>query len=114
MLWAPGSGEGNVQCLCCNIQPPTSAEEGACHRVVVQLHHSSKVFHRHIDVNEDNCTVREAFPDPTNFPAPSNSLEDASNFFMCLVLLHLARAFGGHHWQKEHTKAESGSDTVKM
>lgn len=69
ILWAPRSGEGNVQCLCCNIQPPTSAEEGACHRVVVQLHHSSKVFHRHIDVNEDNCTVREASPDPINFPA---------------------------------------------
>lgn len=114
MLWPSGSGEGNVQCLCCNEQPPTSAEEGACHRVVVQPHHSSKVFHHHTDLNADNSTVRGAPPDPTSFPAPSNSLEDASSVFVCLVLLHLARAFGGHHWQKEHTEAESWGDTMKM
>ena len=84
MLWAAGPGEGNVQCLCCNIQSLTSAEERACHRVVIQPHHISVIFHHHIGITEDKYTRREDPPDPTNFPAPSNSLENVSSFFVCL------------------------------
>lgn len=104
MLWAAGPGEGNVQGLCCNMQSPTPAEERACHRVVTEPHHSGVIFHHHVDVTEDKCTVREDPPDPTNFPAPFNSLENASNLCVCVsvVLLRSGRAFGGHHQQKAY------------
>lgn len=106
MLWAAGPGEGDVQCLCCNIRSPTPAEERACHRVVMEPHHSSVIFHHHIDVTEDKCTVREDPPDPTDFPAPFNSLEKCLKCVcvcVCvLVLLRSGRAFGGRHQQKAY------------
>lgn len=105
MLWAAGPGEGDVQCLCCNIRSPTPAEERACHRVVMEPHHSSVIFHHHIDVTEDKCTVREDPPDPTDFPAPFNSLEKCLKCVcVCLSIAPLGQSF----WRPPPAKSIQG------
>lgn len=107
MLWAAGPGEGDVQCLCCNIRSPTPAEERACHRVVMEPHHSSVIFHHHIDVTEDKCTVREDPPDPTDFPAPFNSLEKCLKCVCVCVCLSIA-PLGQSFWRPPPAKSIQG------